>query len=189
MKKKIICLVAVICLGLAGAINLAKAGEPSAASPPVVKPGPDAPVAGKEGEGLYFEPLPDETILPELRELPVPRRFKKDTQKYTGVIKNKTNYEVAVPSGNSQGILMIPAQGWIEYISWTRNFDLTVYSEGKPFYCLKIYAKPKNYEYMCSRYDFIAEIVKPEPIRKSKPLKKRRIKKKPKCDEEGKGLG
>ncbi len=189
MKKLIICLVAAGCLCLAGAQDRIQAGE-VAASPPVVKPGPEAPVAGSEDpQALYFQPLPDETALPEMRELPVPRRFKKDTQKYTGVIKNKTNHEVNIPSSNSQGTLTIPPQGWIEYISWTRNFDLTVYSEGRPFYCLKIYAKPKNYEYMCSRYDFIAEIIRPEPT-PSKKLKKRRIKRrKPKPKQECTDVG
>ncbi len=69
-----------------------------------------------------------------------------------------------MPSLNSGGTLMIPARGWIEYVAYTKNFDLTVYADGKPFYCLKICADPKQYQYMCKNYDFMAEIVKPEPV-------------------------
>jgi len=164
MKEKIICLVAVICLGLAGAIDRTQAGEQIAPSAPVVKYGPEAPVAGTEQHGVYFEPLPDETFLPQMRELPVPRRFKKATRKYTGIIKNQTNCDVSVPSGNSDATLTIPAHGWIEYISWTGAFGLTIYCDGKPYYCLNIHANPKAYPFMCQKYDFMAEIVKPEGV-------------------------
>jgi len=178
MREKIICLVAVICLGLAGAIDRTQAGEQSASSPPVFKPGPNGAVAGTEQQGVYFEPLPDESFLPEMRELPIPRRFKETPRKYTGIIKNKTNCDVSVPSGNSDATLMIPAHGWIEFISWTGAFGLTIYCDGKPYYCLNIHAKPKAYPFMCQKYDFMAEIVKPEGVQ-SYPGKKfkRRVKK------------
>ena len=65
-------------------------------------------------------------------------------RKYTGIIKNKTAYEVSVPSGNSGATLIIPARGWIEYTSYERHFDLTAYHAGKPFYCMKINADPRD---------------------------------------------
>ena len=97
---------------------------------------------------------------------------------YTGIIKNKTGYEVSIPSENSGATLLIPAHSWIEYTIWTRCADVTAYHDGKPFYCLKLSAQPKEYPFMCSKYDFMAEIVKPEPAGKYKPMKKRkRVKK------------
>lgn len=133
----------------------------------------------------------DPSALPQLADLPSAKTnfHKPPARTYTGVIKNSTKTDVVVPSLNSGGTLVIPAHGFIEYVAYVRNFDLTVYSDGKPFYCLKIAADPKNYQYMCKQYDFIAEIVKPEPTQKYGPGKlKRRIKKKPKSDEE-KGVG
>lgn len=128
----------------------------------------------------------DPAALPQLEDLP---RFQKVRQTcaetYTGVIKNSTKYDVSVPSLNSSATLQIPAHGWIEYRAYTRNFDLTVYSDGKPFYCLKICADPRNYQYACKKYDFIAEIVKPEPVQRYKPLKKRQLKQRPPAEGEG----
>jgi hypothetical protein len=99
---------------------------------------------------------------------------------YTGVIKNNTRYEVSIPSENSGATLTIPPHSWIEYIIWTHQEDVTAYHNGKPFYCLKLAAHPQQYFYMCNKYDFMAEIVKPEPAAgKYKPMKqrKRRVKK------------
>ena len=175
MKEKIICLVTVICLGLAGAIDRTQAAEQSAPSAPVVKNGPNGSVPGTQQQGVYFEPLPDETFLPEMRDLPVPRRFKETTRKFTGIIKNRTSCDVQLPSGNSDATLTIPAHGWIEYISWIRGFGLTIYCDGKPYYCLNIHANPKAYPFMCKKYDFMAEIVKPEGVEgyPGKKLKRR----------------
>jgi hypothetical protein len=106
----------------------------------------------------------------------------RDGVAYTGIIKNKTKYEVSIPSENSDGTLVIPPKGWIEYTIWTHQADVTAYHNGKPFHCLKLSAHPQEYPFMCKKYDFMAEIVKPEPTRKYKPMKKRkRFKKKPKC--------
>ena len=186
MKKTIICLVTMVCLGLAGIIDLTQAGDPNAASAPMIKPGPGSQVVGTGQEGLYFEPLPDENALPSVRDLPVPQRFNKVARQYTGVIKNRTNYEVSVPSRNSGATLIIPARGFIEYVSYEKNFDVTVYRDGKPFYCLKINAHPREYAFMCKNdYDFIAEIVKPEPVAKAKYRKMKRAIKKPKPSPEG----
>ena len=175
MRVKIVCLVAVICLGLAGAIDQIQAAGQGAPSAPVVTYGPGAPVAGTEQQGVYFEPLPDESILPQMRELPIPRRFRETPRKYTGIIKNKTNCDVSLPSGNSDATLTIPAHGWIEYISWIRGFGLTIYCDGKPYYCLNIHANPNAYPFMCKKYDFMAEIVKPEGVEgyPGKKLKRR----------------
>jgi hypothetical protein len=106
---------------------------------------------------------------------------------YTGIIKNNTRYEVSIPSENSDATLVIPAHSWIEYTMWTRSTDVTAYHDGKPFYCLKLFANPCEYPFMCKKYDFMAEIVKPEPTGGSagryKPMKKRkyRAKKQPNC--------
>ena len=102
---------------------------------------------------------------------------------YIGIIKNNTRYEVSIPSENSDATLVIPAHSWIEYTMWTRSTDVTAYRDGKPFYCLKLLANPCEYPFMCKKYDFMAEIVKPEPAGKYKPMKKRkyRVKKQPKC--------
>ena len=40
--------------------------------------------------------------------------------------------------------------------------NVTAYHDGKPFYCLKLWADPGEYPFMCEKYDFMAEIVKPE---------------------------
>ncbi|MGO8760977.1 MAG: hypothetical protein ACLP2P_07885 [Desulfobaccales bacterium] len=104
----------------------------------------------------------------------------RDGVAYTGIIKNKTRYEVSIPSENSDATLTIPPNSWIEYTIWTHQADVTAYYEGKPFYCLKLAAHPQEYSFMCSKYDFMAEIVKPEGSGrgKYKPMKKRkRIKK------------
>ncbi len=98
---------------------------------------------------------------------------------YTGIIKNKTGYEVSIPSKNSAGTLVIPPQGWIEYTIWTHQSDVTAYRDGKPFYCLKLSAHPQEYPFLCKKYDFMAEIVKPEPVGQYQPSgkMKRRVKK------------
>jgi hypothetical protein len=102
---------------------------------------------------------------------------------YTGIIKNNTRYEVSIPSENSDATRVIPPHSWIEYTMWTRITDVTAFRDGKPFYCLKLSADPCKYPFKCSKYDFIAEIVKPEPKAKYKPMKKRKrhVKKQPAC--------
>jgi hypothetical protein len=79
-------------------------------------------------------------------------------RKYTGIIRNGTGVDVALYSGNSDATLIIPAHSWIEYDAWLRHFDLTAYSEGKPYCCLKICANPEAYPFMCRKYDFMVEI-------------------------------
>jgi len=124
--------------------------------------------------GTVFDPNEMETALPTAQDLGLPSPLKREKpRKYTGIIKNKTKREVSVPSGNSGSTLVIPANSWVEYTSWKRRFALTAYYDGKPFYCLKISAHPKNYAFMCQQYDFIAEIVKDEPAPKVKKKKKK----------------
>jgi len=105
------------------------------------------------------------------------------TPPYIGIIKNKTRHDVSIPSGNSGATLVVPAQGWIEYIAWSPMIPLDAYYNGKPIWCDNVSVTPGKYQYMCKKYDFMAEIVKPEPVGKSKPMKKRqrRVKKQPKC--------
>jgi hypothetical protein len=132
----------------------------------------------------------DPMAIPELQDLPVPGLSKPRTRLYTGVIENKTKYEVSIPSRNSDATLVIPPYGWIEYVAWSQFFKVTAYHDGKPFYCLCIHVHPKTYPFMCRKYDFMAEIVKPEPTPKYKPVRKKRIKKrKPKADQGVKGVG
>jgi hypothetical protein len=132
----------------------------------------------------------DPAAIPELQDLPVPGLSKPRARLYTGVIQNKTKYEVAIPSRNSDGTLVIPPYGWIEFTAWSQFFNLTAYHDGKPFYCLCIHVHPKTYPFMCRKYDFMAEIVKPEPVRRYKPVRKKRIKKRrQKADQGVKGLG
>ncbi len=185
MKTTIICLLA-MCLCLGSTVGLSQAQDQNAASTPVAKSGPGSQVVGTGQEGLYFEPLPDETALPSVRDLPVPQRFKKVVRTYTGIIKNNTGYDVSVPSRNSSATLIIPARSFIEYVSYDKNFDVTVYKGGRPFYCLKINAHPREYAYMCRNdYDFIAEIERPEPVARQQkyPKLKRAIKKPRPCPE------
>lgn len=136
-----------------------------------------------------FDPFEvEQSALPALRDLPQPAALKRTgpARKYTGIIKNKTGYEVSVPSNNSAATLIIPARGWIEYVSYRSTFDLTAYHDGKPFYCMNINADPRTYDFMCDKYDFMAEIVKPEP--RAIP-KKKRLRKKTKSGEGVQGLG
>ena len=106
---------------------------------------------------------------------------------YTGIIKNNTRHEVSIPSDNSDATLVIPPHGWIEYTIWTHRYDVAAYYNGDPFYCLKLIANPQAYTFKCKKYDFMAEIVSPEPTwgsaGKYKPMKKRkyRAKKQPNC--------
>ncbi|MFP3867587.1 MAG: hypothetical protein ACLFUU_05420 [Desulfobacteraceae bacterium] len=99
--------------------------------------------------------------LPEIRDLPLPQPPKKAHKKvrsYVGVIRNYTNHEIFIPSQNSQGTLMVPPRGWIEFITWTDQVNFTAYVDGKPYRCFKIKAKRGEYPFMCEDYDFMAII-------------------------------
>jgi hypothetical protein len=184
MHKKIIVVTALACLCLGYVAGTAQgAGVYSQIPATVVST--DGSQAVGSGD-LLFDPLtPDPSALPGRSELPVPANlyYNERARRYTGIIKNKTGFEVSVPSENSGAALVIPPHSWIEYTIWTRRAKVTAYRDGKPFYCLNLWADPSEYPFMCSKYDFIAEIVKPEPAAgKYKPMKKRkRVKKEPKC--------
>jgi hypothetical protein len=179
MDKKIIAVTAIACLCLGYVVGNAQ-GAGDYGRTPGAAVSPDAPSAVGRSN-LFFDPLAiDTSAFPDRRDLPVPANLKRQetVRRYTGIIKNKTRYEVSVPSENSDATLLIPPHGWIEYTMWTRHADVTAYHDGKPFYCLKLCADPCEYPFMCSKYDFMAEIVKPEPAGKYKPMKKRkRVKK------------
>lgn len=99
-----------------------------------------------------------------------------EVRSYTGIIKNKTRHTVSIPSENSDATLLIPAHGWIEFTIWTPKSNVTAYYKGKPFYCLNILTHPQEYPFMCKKYDFMVEILPPEPPIRHWPSKlKRRI--------------
>lgn len=137
-------------------------------------------VAGQSG--LVFDPLNiDGSALPDIHDLPSPPI--QPAKKYTGIIKNNTRFEVSIPARNSSATIIIPPYSWVEYTAWNSFFNLTVYHDGTPFYCLNIHAHLQNYPFMCKKYDFIAEIVKEEPVIRQGPsepskLKPRKIKRK-----------
>jgi hypothetical protein len=183
MNKKIIAAAAIafLCLGYVAA-NAQMAGDYGRMADPTVTPRATQAVGAGD---LMFDPLtPDVSALPGRGELPVPANLRENerARKYTGIIKNKTRYEVSVPSESSDATLIIPPHSWVEYTIWTRRANVTAFHDGKPFYCLKLWADPSEYPFMCKQYDFVAEIVKPEPAGKYKPMKKRkRLKKQPEC--------
>ncbi len=188
MNNKLIYLVLAMALLVAGAATMAAAQQATPPSP--YSPYFNA-TAGDKNE-LIFDPFDiDPSVLPDMRDLPIPASLRRRplVRQYTGIIKNKTNYEVSVPSKNSSATLVIPPHSFIEYIAWSHRFDVTAYRDGRPFYCLNINASPKSYEYMCQKYDFIAEIVKPEPVAKKKYGKMKRAIKKPKPVPEGEETG
>jgi hypothetical protein len=139
--------------------------------------------------GLIFDPLNiDGSALPDIQDLPAPPI--QPAKAYTGIIKNNTRFEVSIPSRNSNATIIIPAYGWAEYTAYNSFFNVTVYHDGKPFYCLNIHAHFQNYPFMCKKYDFIGEIVKEEPVIRATPVQKpRRLRKKPKCNQGVEALG
>ncbi|MEJ2673391.1 MAG: hypothetical protein P8168_14585 [Deltaproteobacteria bacterium] len=177
MNKKIISIaaIAIWCFGCAAGTYQ---GENNLSRTPLA----DATVAkAPQPNELVFDPgAVDTSALPHLRDLPIPSSLKnrEKAKPYTGIIKNKTRYKVSIPSLNSDATLVIPPYSWIEFTAWSSKFGLTVYHNGKPFYCLNIFAHPKVYSFMCKKYDFMAEIVKPEPVIRHWPskLKRRKIK-------------
>ena len=166
MKNKLIVVIAALGI-LWGCAEYLPPGQVTSTPTPYEK----VDLAKGQGNALVFDPNQDvESALPEMRDLPAPSTLKrpKRSRQYTGIIKNRTKYEVSVPSGNSGATLIIPPRGFIEYSAWSKAFHLTAYHDGRPFYCMNIHAHPKAYAYMCRKYDFMVEIVKPEPVHKKK---------------------
>ena len=155
MNKTVIAVVAIAFWGFgyhggvaqgAGGYNLAPATEAADSGLPQVG-----------ATGLVFDPLtPEAAAIPELRDFPYPSNIKRraPARRYTGIIKNKTRYEVSVPSENSDATLVIPPHSWIEYTMWTQHADVTAYRNGKPFYCLTLLANPQAYPFMCKQIRF-----------------------------------
>jgi len=190
MNLKIICLLSVAALGL-GCVQNFPSTQSTPYPPYTYNPLATPIPLGGNPKPTTFDPFEiDQGALPEISDLPATPITNRagPPRKYTGIIKNKTALEVSVPSGNSGSTLVIPPRGWIEYISYARHFNLTAYQDGKPYYCMNINAEPRNYAFMCDRYDFLVEIVKPEPKLKVAP-KQKRYKKKPKGEEGVEGLG
>jgi hypothetical protein len=111
-------------------------------------------------------------------------------EEYVGLIRNCTDCPISVPSENSGATLIVPPQSFIEYTTWTKDFDLTGYLNGKMVFCKRITARPRQFTHMCKSYDFMAEIgmpidnfgeiappvCPPEPIcpPEDRPIKKKR---------------
>ena len=112
MDKKIIAVAAIAFWGFGYLGGMAQgAGDYGLGqSPPVA-----ANASRTVGTGdLVFDPLtPDPSALPGLGELPVPANLRDNerARRYTGIIKNKTRFEVSVPSENSDATLTIPPMG------------------------------------------------------------------------------
>ncbi len=184
MNKTVIAVVAIAFWGFgyhggvaqgAGGYNLAPATEAADSGLPQVG-----------ATGLVFDPLtPEAAAIPELRDFPYPSNIKRraPARRYTGIIKNKTRYEVSMPSENSDATLVIPPHSWIEYTMWTRACRRDGISRRQAVLLPNLLANPREYPFMCSKYDFMAEIVKPEPTHRYKPMKKRKrhVKKQPNC--------
>jgi hypothetical protein len=183
MDKRFIAIAAFVlfCFGCAGGVSQGlNAYEVNKAVMP-------SNAAGQSG--LVFDPLNiDGSALPDIHDLPAPPI--QTAKKYTGIIKNNTRFDVSIPARNSSATITIPAYGWVEYTAWNSYFNVTVYHDGKPFYCINIHAHLQNYPFMCKKYDFIAEIVKEEPVIRERPVQKKRpLKRKPKCDQGVEALG
>ncbi len=182
MDKKILCLLALAALACGCANNYYSQSDTGIYSP--AQPGYAFTTSEQLATGekaRVFNPLDvEQEALPKLADLPTPPGLRRHTAKYTGIIKNKTRYDLSIPAANSDATLTLPARGWIEYTAWTNRFDVTAYRDGKPFYCMKVDAHPKEYPFMCKNYDFICEVVRPEPASGPSKLKPRKIKRKAK---------
>ena len=82
---------------------------------------------------------------------------------YTGVIRNFTKHDIAFYSENSQGIIVVPAKSWREYVVWHENVDLIGYVQGDPFFCKKVQVMPGQFPFNCKQYDFLAIIGEEAP--------------------------
>jgi len=82
---------------------------------------------------------------------------------YVGVIRNLTKNDISFYSENSQGTVVVPAKGWVEYVVWHENFDLIGYLKGDQYYCKKMEVTPGHFQFNCKYYDFMAIIGTEEP--------------------------
>ncbi|MGQ9921851.1 MAG: hypothetical protein ACUVRZ_11050, partial [Desulfobacca sp.] len=77
---------------------------------------------------------------------------------YVGLVRNFADVDIAVPSANSQAMIIVPAQGAVEYTVWQPTFTLFGYAQGQEVYCRKVRVEPQKYSMLCKKYDFMAEI-------------------------------
>jgi hypothetical protein len=99
---------------------------------------------------------------------------------YTGVIQNHSSLDISFQSQNSGAVVVVPAEGFLEFTVWSNTFDLIGYVDGKPVFCQKIKVSPRTYQFMCKSYDFMAEIKKEKPAPKAKKKVRKRKRKTPK---------
>lgn len=97
---------------------------------------------------------------------------------YTGIINNKTGYDLSIPSLNSQAAVVVPACSWIEYTAWSPRFQVVAYADGKPVYCQDVTVQAQKYQFKCRSYDFVAEIYPSKPAPQPAPKKKSQPKRK-----------
>jgi len=99
MDKKIIAVAAIAFWGF-GCLGGAAQGAGDYNQAPSLLVATNAPNA-VGSDDLVFDPMtPDASALPDRRDLPFPAnlRHNETARRYTGIIKNKTRYEVSVPS-------------------------------------------------------------------------------------------
>ncbi len=143
---------------------------------------------GQEQKKVFFDALEmlkgKESVLPKLEDLPVPNPElvkSKKTKAYTGVIRNFTNVDLTLPSDNSSATLVVPARGYLEYVSWSPSFQLTAYCQGQPYCRQTIRVAPKRYAFLSKSYDFLVDIKPDKP--KAAPKQKKSLKKRrPPCE-------
>jgi hypothetical protein len=122
-------------------------------------------------------------VLPNPQDFPfVAGKSKKGrVREYKGLIQNYTKYDVSIPSSNSGATLIVPANGWLEYVNWEPNVRLKGFVNGKQVYYQSLRAQAGKFKYMGNSYDFLAEIQPPpEPAPEVKPYCPPRAKPKPK---------
>mgnify|MGYP005846974195 CR=1 FL=1 len=86
-----------------------------------------------------------------------------DIRPYRGLVRNFADVDISVPSLDSDAIIIVPAQGAVEYTVWQPNFTLVAFVNGKEVYCRRIQVAARQHTIFCKKYDFLAEIY-PETI-------------------------
>ncbi len=122
----------------------------------------------------------DPAALPQLADLPVLEAATAgEAKKYTGLIQNLSGYDVTIPSANSQGTLVVPAYSWLEYTAWQPEIRLYGFVDGRQVYFQRLRVKPRQFQYLGNRYDFVATI-RPEPsLPEAKPSTSTRRRRRP----------
>jgi len=155
-------------IGLIAVLMMTLAGLVIGGNVPVMGAG----TAGEQSRQMQLAALPEAGGPPP----PPPKKpYVDEVHEYTGVIQNKTKYDLSVPSANSNGTIIVPAKGYVEFTIWGPTYDLIVYREALPFHCETVKVNPKAFPFMCKNYDFMTVIVKGdfEPAPKYKKMKRR----------------